>query len=275
MRRVAQAHARHVRARAAVGRRARHAGRRAQRPAARRRHRRGRVLRRLRHPGDPARTRATSSSSATRRWPSSRRPAWRSRASTARPLDQTPQRVPWDPIQAEKAGYKHFMLKEIFEQPAAVRDTMLGRVSLETGRVFLDEINLTDERARAPSRRSRSLACGTSWHAGLVGQVPDRGAGAAAGRGGLRVRVPLPQPGRSTSGRSRWSSRSRARPPTRWPRCARRSARARAASPSATSSAAWRRARPTARSTRTPGPRSAWPRPRRSPRSSSRSTCWR
>ena len=48
-------------------------------------------------------------------------------------IAKTPTRVTWDPIAAEKSGYKHFMLKEIFEQPAAVRDTMLGRVSLETG----------------------------------------------------------------------------------------------------------------------------------------------
>jgi len=84
-------------------------------------------------------------------------------------LDRKPQRVQWDPIQAEKAGYKHFMLKEIFEQPAAVRDTVLGRVSLETGRVFLDEINLTDDEL-ARVEKVVVLACGTSWHAGLVGK---------------------------------------------------------------------------------------------------------
>jgi glucosamine--fructose-6-phosphate aminotransferase (isomerizing) len=84
-------------------------------------------------------------------------------------LDRKPQRVQWDPIQAEKAGYKHFMLKEIFEQPAAVRDTVLGRVSLETGRVFLNEINLTDEEL-ARVEKVVVLACGTSWHAGLVGK---------------------------------------------------------------------------------------------------------
>ena len=85
------------------------------------------------------------------------------------PLDRRPQRVLWDPIQAEKAGYKHFMLKEIYEQPAAVRDTILGRVSLESGRVFLDEINLTEgELARV--EKVTVLACGTSWHAGLVGK---------------------------------------------------------------------------------------------------------
>jgi len=84
-------------------------------------------------------------------------------------LERTPQRVLWDPIQAEKAGYKHFMLKEIFEQPAAVRDTVLGRISLETGRVFLNEINLSDE-ALARVEKVVVLACGTSWHAGLVGK---------------------------------------------------------------------------------------------------------
>ena len=85
------------------------------------------------------------------------------------PLDRTPQRVLWDPIQAEKAGYKHFMLKEIYEQPAAVRDTILGRVSLESGRVFLNEINLTEEKL-ARVEKVTVLACGTSWHAGLVGK---------------------------------------------------------------------------------------------------------
>jgi glutamine---fructose-6-phosphate transaminase (isomerizing) len=79
------------------------------------------------------------------------------------------QRVTWDPVQAEKAGYKHFMLKEIFEQPTAVRETILGRVSQDTGLVFLDEMNLTDEDFRAIDR-VQLLACGTSWHAGLVGK---------------------------------------------------------------------------------------------------------
>jgi glutamine---fructose-6-phosphate transaminase (isomerizing) len=85
------------------------------------------------------------------------------------PLQKTPQRVLWDPIQAEKAGFKHFMLKEIFEQPAAARDTLLGRVSVETGRVFLDEINISDADL-ARIKNVVILACGTSWHAGLVGK---------------------------------------------------------------------------------------------------------
>ena len=78
-------------------------------------------------------------------------------------------RVSWDPVMAEKAGYKHFMLKEIFEQPMAIRETVLGRASVETGRVFLNEIEISDEALRA-TERVVILACGTSWHAGLVGK---------------------------------------------------------------------------------------------------------
>jgi glucosamine--fructose-6-phosphate aminotransferase (isomerizing) len=84
-------------------------------------------------------------------------------------LDRRTQRVLWDPIQAEKAGYKHFMLKEIFEQPQALRDTVLGRVSLDTGRVFLEEMTLS-EADLAGIDKVTILACGTSWHAGLVGK---------------------------------------------------------------------------------------------------------
>jgi glutamine---fructose-6-phosphate transaminase (isomerizing) len=76
-------------------------------------------------------------------------------------------RVSWDPVMAEKAGYKHFMLKEIFEQPLAVRETVLGRVSIETGRVFLNEIDIPDEILRGVERIV-ILACGTSWHAALT-----------------------------------------------------------------------------------------------------------
>jgi glucosamine--fructose-6-phosphate aminotransferase (isomerizing) len=84
-------------------------------------------------------------------------------------IDRRTQRVLWDPIQAEKAGYKHFMLKEIFEQPQAVRDTILGRVSVEAGRVFLEEMTLS-ETDLAKVENVTILACGTSWHAGLVGK---------------------------------------------------------------------------------------------------------
>ena len=84
-------------------------------------------------------------------------------------IQKQPQRVTWDPVQAEKAGYKHFMLKEIFEQPTAVRETILGRVSQDTGLVFLDEMALTDDHFRSIDK-VQLLACGTSWHAGLVGK---------------------------------------------------------------------------------------------------------
>jgi len=81
----------------------------------------------------------------------------------------TPQRITWDPIQAEKAGYKHFMLKEINEQPRAVRDTTLGRVSLETGKVFLPDMKISPAEFRAATGITIA-ACGTSWHAGLAGK---------------------------------------------------------------------------------------------------------
>ena len=104
------------------------------------------------------------------RWRSSRE-AGRDvlRTSPAQPIQKKPQRVTWDPMQAEKAGYKHFMLKEIFEQPTAVRETILGRVSHDTGLVFLDEMALTDDDFRAIDK-VQLLACGTSWHAALVGK---------------------------------------------------------------------------------------------------------
>jgi glutamine---fructose-6-phosphate transaminase (isomerizing) len=86
-----------------------------------------------------------------------------------RPVSKATQRVLWDPIMAEKAGYKHFMLKEIFEQPTAARETILGRVSQETGKVFLEEMKITDDQLRAVEKVT-VLACGTSWHAALVGK---------------------------------------------------------------------------------------------------------
>ncbi len=88
---------------------------------------------------------------------------------SGREVSKTSQRVMWDPIAAEKGGHKHFMLKEIFEQPTAARDTILGRVSLDRGRIFLDDLNITDETLRAVQKVT-IVACGTSWHAGLVGK---------------------------------------------------------------------------------------------------------
>ena len=86
-----------------------------------------------------------------------------------KPIVREVQHVTWDPIMAEKGGFKHFMLKEIFEQPRAVRDTWLGRVSQDTGKVFLDEMQITEAEFRDISK-VYITACGTSWHAGLAGK---------------------------------------------------------------------------------------------------------
>ena len=84
-------------------------------------------------------------------------------------IERPVQRILWDPIQAEKSGYKHFMLKEIFEQPRAIRDTTLGRISLDTGKVFLGEMKFTDEEFRRATKINIA-ACGTSWHAATAGK---------------------------------------------------------------------------------------------------------
>ena len=86
-----------------------------------------------------------------------------------KPVDRPAHTVTWDPIMAEKGGYKHFMQKEIFEQPRAVRDTLLGRISQDSGKVFLDEMAIT-EKAFREFQNVRIVACGTSWHAGLAGK---------------------------------------------------------------------------------------------------------
>ena len=85
------------------------------------------------------------------------------------PLPLKVQRILWDPIQAEKGGFKHFMLKEIWEQPRAIRDTCLGRISLDTGQVFLNEMGL-NEQELAQVTSINIAACGTSWHAATAGK---------------------------------------------------------------------------------------------------------
>jgi glucosamine--fructose-6-phosphate aminotransferase (isomerizing) len=89
----------------------------------------------------------------------------RSGKSIQRPVN----RLSWDPIQAEKGGYKHFMLKEIHEQTQAVQDTFAGRVDFEQAQILFDTIKISEEDLRA-IQRIHILACGTSWHAGLVGK---------------------------------------------------------------------------------------------------------
>ena len=79
------------------------------------------------------------------------------------------QRITWDPIMAEKGGFKHFMLKEIYEQPRAVRDTVQGRVSLDTGKIYLEQMDISEDDFRSLTS-IKIAACGTSWHAGLAGK---------------------------------------------------------------------------------------------------------
>ena len=85
------------------------------------------------------------------------------------PVQRAPSRILWDPIMAEKGGYRHFMLKEIFEQPRAAADTMRGRVQLEGGTVVLPDVQL-DPDVVAGIQRIVLVACGTSYHAAIVGR---------------------------------------------------------------------------------------------------------
>ncbi len=89
--------------------------------------------------------------------------------SDRKPLNKSIQEIKWDASMAEKAGFKHFMLKEIYEQPDAILNTYRGRIIPEKGQIKFDEINL-DKDAIGRIKRIVLLACGTSWHAGLVGK---------------------------------------------------------------------------------------------------------
>ncbi len=86
------------------------------------------------------------------------------------PVTRRMQHITWDPILAEKGGFKHYTLKEIYEQPRAVRDTALGRFSPESGQVFLDEMEISEEDFRS-FQEIKIVAAGTSRHAGLAGKV--------------------------------------------------------------------------------------------------------
>ncbi len=88
---------------------------------------------------------------------------------SGKPVVRQVQHITWDPIMAEKGGFKHFMLKEIFEQPRAVRDTFLGRISLDTGKVFLDQMEISEAEFKSLTK-IQVVACGTSWHAALAGK---------------------------------------------------------------------------------------------------------
>ncbi len=84
-------------------------------------------------------------------------------------VNRAPQRITWDPVMAEKGGFKHYMLKEIFEQPFAIRETIVDRFSMETGQIYLDDLNILPEQL-VNIRKINIVAAGTSWHAALVGK---------------------------------------------------------------------------------------------------------
>ena len=84
-------------------------------------------------------------------------------------VTKEPRRINWNPLMAEKGGYKHFMLKEIFEQPRAVIDTIRGRLSKEKGDVVLENVHF-DPVFLKKMRQINLIACGTSYHAALVGK---------------------------------------------------------------------------------------------------------
>jgi glucosamine--fructose-6-phosphate aminotransferase (isomerizing) len=85
------------------------------------------------------------------------------------PVQRDPVRILWDPIMAEKGGYRHFMLKEIYEQPRAITDTFRGRIAPETGHVVLPDVNLDPATVRS-IQRVMFVACGTAWHAAMLGR---------------------------------------------------------------------------------------------------------
>src|SRR6185436_17159358 len=84
-------------------------------------------------------------------------------------IDREPKKIMWDAVMAEKEGYRHYMLKEIHEQPRAVRDTFNGRMFEESGEIFFNDLQFTPEEW-SKFRKVHVIACGTSWHAGLVGK---------------------------------------------------------------------------------------------------------
>jgi glutamine---fructose-6-phosphate transaminase (isomerizing) len=86
------------------------------------------------------------------------------------PVQREPTKIMWDPIMAEKGGYRHFMLKEIYEQPRAIADTFRGRVAPETGNIVLPDVNLDPSTVRA-IQRVMLVACGTAWHAALLART--------------------------------------------------------------------------------------------------------
>ena len=178
------------------------------------------------------------------------------RRSTATPIDKAADADPLGPDHGRE-GRLQALHAQGDPRAAARRPRHAARPRLARvgATIYLEEIGLTDEELRDGRARCSIVACGTSWHAGLVGQVPHRAARADPGRGRLRVGVPLSRAARRRPARCRSSSASRARPPTRSPRCARRRPAARRTLAICNVRGLDADARgATARSTRTPGP---------------------
>src|SRR5213596_440422 len=127
---------------------------------------------RARTSSPPTSRRSSSTPAAWSSWRTAR--SWSSRPTASRstfagePVARAPRTVTWDAVTAQKGGYKHFLLKEIHEQPQAIIDTMRGRIVQETGAVQLDAD--VDRLLEAPFQRAVVVACGTAWHACLVGK---------------------------------------------------------------------------------------------------------
>src|SRR5437773_3301918 len=88
----------------------------------------------------------------------------------AEPVQRDPVRILWDPIMAEKGGYRHFMLKEMYEQPRAITDTFRGRIAPETGSIVLPDVSLAPDTVRG-IERVVLVACGTAFHAAMLGRT--------------------------------------------------------------------------------------------------------
>jgi glucosamine--fructose-6-phosphate aminotransferase (isomerizing) len=86
------------------------------------------------------------------------------------PVRRAPVRISWDPIMAEKGGYRHFMLKEMHEQPRAIADTFRGRIAPETGNIVLPDVSLAPDTVRS-IERVVLVACGTAFHAAMLGRT--------------------------------------------------------------------------------------------------------
>ena len=164
----------------------------------------------------------------------------------------------------DKANYRHFMAKEIHEQPEVVGHTLARYVDMAAERVALPVKLPFDFK---DIQRISITACGTASYAGYVAKYWFERFAPPAGRTRCRLRIPLPRGAACARAISRSSSRSPARPPIRWPRCAtpRRRARIRSRSSTCRPRRSRARARPCCR--RWPVPKSASPRPRRSPAS--------